>query len=765
MIHIGRRYIWIYLLISVSLSFSAAAQTEKVSGTLLEKGTDRPMAFTNIQNLQSRAISITDTLGRFSISAEPFDTLAFSFIGYENLNVLAGRISTGDTLRMVATSTVLREVKVEGDRARAIEQFNSIRSGMNSLGKDVVFELPAIAGEPDFVKVITLLPGASKGVEGSNDFFIRGGAADQNLVLFDGATVYNTGHLFGFLSVFNPSVVGEVNMMTGGFPAEYGGRLSSIIDIRSKDIQKDAFFMEGGIGLISSRVSAEVPIVKDKLAVQIAGRRTYADKVVALVGSELPYYFYDVNFNADYQLTPTARLKYGFYMGDDVLNYDGTRGRNNDPSGTSFVLGNQIQTLTLNKDFGNIYSETGLSFTRFDYTINNYYQDNRLDVDSDIADLRLQQKLTIPISNRDKIHAGASSTLRTVNTSLVNVEGELAEVIPDSEGEQLQVLENAVFGEWEFKRGALEGIVGARVSGAFLPNRTYWQPEPRIALRYALSENLALKASYTRMAQYIHRVSSSSFALPTDVWYPVDDFVRPQTADQWTLGINRFLQSKDIVIGLEAYYKRMQNLVEFREGTSLVLNPEFRDGLLQGDGSSYGVEVLARKDLGRFRGWLSYTASWTQRQFDELNQGFAFAARYDRRHNTSVVGNYQLNDRWTFSAVWEFISGARFTPTIGYYGVPNASATGVDLIPIFPERNSVKLADTHRLDISVIFKGKTKPGKRWRGDWHFSIYNVYNRSTPIAIDISYDETSDTYQYEQPGLIGLLPSITYNFTFL
>lgn len=745
--------------------FESYAQSS-VSGKLLDAETGESLPFANVQNLATEAVTITDTLGTFRIKASPQDTIEFSFIGYESFKVLAGEIKTNKPIRISPNSTILQTVEVETERSPAIEQFDKIRPGMQTLRKDVIFQLPTIAGEPDFVKVITLMPGSSKGIEGSNDFFIRGGAADQNLVLLDGAPVYNTGHLFGFLSVFNPSAVGEVNIMTGGFPAEYGGRLSSIIDIRSKELSKDQLLVEGGIGVISSRISAEVPIIKDKLAVQVAGRRTYADKVVDLVGAEeLPYYFYDMNFNLDYDLNESTRLHYGFYFGDDVLNYDGTRGRNDDPSGSSFVIGNHIQTLSLEKDYRNFSSTTDLSFTRFDYKINNYFQDNRLNVVSDIRDLSFRQKFTRPITPNDKIHTGFSTIRRSVNTNLINVEGELAEVIPSSEGEQVNVFEGALFGEWEFKRGPLEGIVGTRVSTAFVQGEKYWQPEPRLALRYAIDQNWALKASYTRMAQYIHRVSSSSFALPTDVWYPVDRQVRPQTANQWTLGASRLLEKEGIVLSAEAYYKQMNNLVEFREGTNLVLNPEFREGLLQGDGTSYGFEWLVRKDLGKFRGWLSYTLSWTQRQFDELNEGRVFPARYDRRHNGSVVANYSLNDRWSFSMVWEFISGARFTPIIGYYGVPNASATGVDLIPIYPDRNSVKLADTHRLDLSIILKGKEKPGKKWRGDWHFSVYNVYNRATPIAIDITFDEATNSYSYEQPGLLGLLPSVTYNFKFI
>lgn len=749
------------------LMFPLSANCQSlVTGRIVDSRTGVALPFANIQNLNSGQVSTTDSSGIFQIRALPNDSLHLTFIGYQDFKLLAKQAKPEKPLSLKATSKLLEELQVNASRSPSIEQFDKIRTGIQTIRKDIVFQLPTMAGEPDFVKVITLMPGSSKGIEGSNDFFIRGGAADQNLVLLDGATVYNTGHLFGFLSVFNPSAIGEVNIMTGGFPASYGGRLSSIIDIRSKKISKQQLIVEGGVGVIASRISAEIPIVKDKLAIQIAGRRTYADRVVDLVGAEeLPYYFYDMNFNLDFDLNESTRLHYGFYFGDDVLDYDGTRGRNNDPSGSSFVIGNHIQTLSLEKRFRNVSSTTDLSFTRFDYKINNYFQDNRLNVVSDIRDLGLSQKFTLNTAVDDKLHAGFSGIRRMVDTNLINVEGELAEVIPSSEGEQINVFEGAVFGEWEFKRGKFEGILGGRLSGAWVHNRRYWQPEPRVALRYAVDQNWALKASYTRMSQYIHRVSSSSFALPTDVWYPVDRQVRPQTANQWTIGISRLLESANVVMSAELYYKQLDNLVEFQEGTNLVLNPEFREGLLQGQGKSYGIEWLIRKDIGKFRGWLSYTMSRTQRQFDELNQGRIFPARYDRRHNGSVVTNYSLNDRWSFSLVWEFISGARFTPIIGYYGIPNPAVTGIDLIPIYPDRNSVKLADTHRMDLSVILKGKQKEGQRWRGDWHFSVYNVYNRATPIAIDIIYDEENNSYSYEQPGLLGLLPSVTYNFRFI
>lgn len=738
----------------------------KIDGHLVDARINTALPFANVFNVNSGQTFVTDSTGYYSVFAQANDTIEFSFVGYEKLRMVASELAKANKVLMHASDEYLQEVEVNALRSPSIEQFDKIRPSLHTLRKDVIFQLPSMAGEPDFVKVITLMPGATKGIEGSNDFFVRGGAADQNLVLLDGATVYNTGHLFGFLSVFNPSAIGEVNIMTGGFPAEYGGRLSSIIDIRSKEISKDQFQLEGGIGLISSRISAEIPIIKDKLAIQIAGRRTYADKVVDLIGEEeLPYYFYDMNINVDYSLNKTTRIHYGFYFGDDVLDYDGTRGSNNDPSGTSFVIGNLIQTLSLEKQFQKLSSTTGLTFTRFDYKIDNYYQDNRLNVISDIKDLGLKQKFTFTITANDQLHFGFSAIRRSVNTNLIDVAGELAEVVPTSDGEIINVHEGAAFAEWEFKRGQLEGILGARASAALVEGTNYWQPEPRIALRYAIDPTWAIKASYTRMSQYIHRVSSSSFALPTDIWYPVDPQVKPQFANQWTLGASKLIADKEVVLSAEAYYKQLNNLVEFQEGTNLVLNPEFRDGLLQGDGGSYGLEWLIRKDVGRLRGWLSYTLSWTQRTFDELNRGSTFPSRYDRRHNGALVANYNLNKRWAFSMIWEFISGARFTPITGYYAIPNTAATGVDLIPTYPDRNSVKLADTHRFDLSIILKGKQKPGRNWQGDWHFSLYNVYNRATPISISIVYDEATESYRYEQPGLIGLLPSVTYNFKFI
>ena len=767
-----KRVIWksvgILLLVVITLH-AVCGQTNKIKIRIVDANSQQPLPFCNIQFLPSGKVISTDRLGQFRFDVEAGEEqMVISFIGYQTKRLPLNQAQDIPLEILLTPSvTTLKEVQITAMKTASIEQFQNVRPGEHVLRKEAVMQLPALAGEPDFIKALTLLPGATKGIEGTSDFFIRGGDADQNLVMLDGATVYNTGHLFGFLSVFNPSAVGEVSMMTGGFPAEYGGRLSSIIDVRSKELNKQKTFIEGGIGLISSRVSAEIPIFKDKLAIQLAGRRTYADQVVQLADIDLPYYFYDVNFNLDWEIKNGSRLHYGFYLGDDVLDFNRVRNEDieGDERGTAFSIANMINTLSLEHRFSNrLLSRSTLHSTQFDYFINSFFQDNFVNVVSDIRDYGFTQKFTYQLKGDHSLHGGFSATWHTVDPNLINSGGEISELIPSSEGEDQSVLENAVFTEWEFGYGRFQGILGVRASSAHTGTSPYFNAEPRVALRYALPSDYAIKASYTRMSQYVHRVSSSSFALPTDVWYPVDDLVKPQNADQVTLGLSRLFTKSGIVASSEIYYKKMYNLIEFREGTNLVFSNEFRDALIQGNGESYGLELLLRKDEGRLKGWLSYTLSRTTRQFDEINNGLEFPARYDRRHNLALVTNYALSKRWAFSLVWEFISGARFTPIIGYYSVPNAAVTGVDLIPIYPERNSVSLQDSHRLDLSLTLKGRQTPGKRWYGEWQFSVYNAYNRATPVAIDLTFDEEQNTYRYEQPGLFGLLPSVSYHFKF-
>jgi hypothetical protein len=303
---------------------------------------------------------------------------------------------------------------------------------------------------------------------------------------------------------------------------------------------------------------------------------------------------------------------------------------------------------------------------------------------------------------------------------------------------------------------------GLRGSAAIVNNKNYFTPEPRISVRYAIAKDQALKFSYSRMAQYMHRISNSAVSTPTDIWYPVTDSIRPQTSHQLSLAWQRFLSSKKIYFSAEAYYKSMSSLIGYEEGTNLFFNTDFESRLIQGKGRAYGLEFLVRKEAGKFSGWISYSLSWSWRQFDEINHGDWFHARYDRRHNGAVVAQYALAKRWSVSAVWEFISGARFTPVIGQYTVLAPTLTGVDLIPVYSGVNEVKLADSHRLDLGIKFR--SKPAKKFQWHWFAGVYNTYNRASPIGIVIEQDEADGSLKYSQPGLFGLLPFISYGFKF-
>jgi len=741
------------------------AQSLAVEGHLYDVENNAPLAYANVWLKNQKSGRVTDAQGYFKIPISANDTLAASYLGYETIEIAIDLENLLIfTIYLKRSSMALREIEISAKRSIINESFEDLPASKYELDKKTILTLPSLTGEPDFLKTLLLLPGAVPGVEGTTDIFVRGGDADQNLVLFNGATVYNTGHLFGFLSVFNPYATSDATLLTGGFPAKYGGRLSSIIDIKSREPDFKDFTLEGSIGTLASNLAVGVPLIRDKLSIHLAGRRTYADQLVRLFGQSLPYYFYDINAQLDFKINKSLRLQYHFYKGDDDLDYR-RNFSDNQTSGTDFLIENNTHTLVLDKVFNSrLISKTNVHYTQFRYNIRSFYQDNRLRVNSDINDIGLQHEFIYTPSAHHSFTAGFNAIRHQVVPNLIDSGGEISELIPSSNGRIRNMFESALYGSWRYSKHRLTTEVGLRLSSAYQTDYLYINPEPRINVRWDQGQSGAIKASFTRMMQYMNRVSSSSFALPTDIWYPVTAQIKPQLSDQVTLGYQHQFSKPELLAGIDLYYKNMTNLIAFREGTNLTLNNEFEEALLQGDGNSYGAEMLVRKEAGKLSGWLSYTLSWSNRQFDELNMGKPFRARYDRRHNLSLVTNYKPGKRITISAVWEYISGARFTPLIGYYAVPNAALTGVDLIPLYPERNSVGLNDTHRLDLSITLHGKKKANRSWYGEWQLSLYNAYNRATPIAITLNYDEARNAYFYEQPGLFGALPSITYRFNY-
>jgi outer membrane cobalamin receptor len=748
------------------LSFAVVAQKVTVRGTVND-GFGETLPLASVVLLPDSVIITTGSNGKFSLHTLPgLKMLTISYTGYETWKMNLS-LKKDTTLSIILTSKVdqLKEVTVHGNRFSQEDLVQSTRTGTNTLTQKDITAIPVLMGEADLIKTLQLLPGTIRGVEGSSDLFVRGGAADQNLVLLDGAPIYNTSHLFGFLSVFNPDVLDHVEAINGGFPAEFGGRLSSILNVNTNSLIPEKTHVSADIGLIASRLYVEQPIVKKKASFWVAGRRTYIDQVVKAIGEELPYFFYDLN--AKIILAPTRfdNIEISHYNGDDIL--DIFRDRNNDGNGflTTYNSGNSSQSVKwwhqMNSGWrGNV----SLMRSDYRYNIRNTFEENELAAFSDIEDYGAKLSFEKDSVWKDAtIKAGVEWIRHDISPNVINSEGTIAELLESSAsaGKTANEIAIHVQQEWSLTdRWRLN--TGVRASMAMVNNKNYFFPEPRISARYAVTKDQALKLSYSRMVQYLHRISNSAVSTPTDIWYPVTDSIRPQTSHQFAAAWQRFVPSKKMYFSIEAYYKSMSDLIGYEEGTNLFFNTDFESRLIQGKGRAYGLEFLVRKEAGKFTGWISYTLSWSWRQFNEINNGEWFHARYDRRHNGAVVAQYAFAKRWAVSAVWEFISGARFTPVVGQYTVLAPTLTGVDLIPVYSGINEVKLADSHRLDLGIKFR--SKPERRFQWQWFAGVYNAYNRASPIGIVIEQNETDNSLKYSQPGLFGLLPFISYGFKF-
>lgn len=751
----------------IFLVHAALAQRHDIRGVVQDQdGTELPLA--HITLLPDSMITAADADGKFALSARKGDiAIVVSYTGYHTLrHAFFHDNDTTLTIALSPRANELREVEVVSQRYSQQDLFESTRTSTTTLTQEDINAIPVLGGEADVIKTLQLLPGTLRGVEGSADLFVRGGAADQNLLLLDDAPIYNSSHLFGFLSVFNPDIIEKVDAINGGFPAEYGGRLSSILDVKTKNQIAERTRVSGDIGVIASRLFIEQPVLKDKLSFWITGRRTYVDQIVKRFSEEeLPYHFYDLNGKLIFQPSKTDNIQFSFYSGDDVL--DWFRDRNNDGDGitTTFVSGNNSQSLRWQHQGAHGWnSHVTLIRSKYRYDISNAFEENSLLAVSDIEDVGAKVLFEkSDASRRSTIKTGIDWTQHRVSPNVINTAGTIAELMESSatEGRKANELGIHIQKEWSPMPKWVFNT-GVRVSGALVSDKSYVNPEPRFSGRYAIDDNNSVKFSYSRMVQYIHRVSSSAVSAPTDIWYPVTDEIRPQASHQFAVAWHRFFPSEKLFLSTEAYYKRMNNLIGYEEGTNLFFNTDFQSKLIQGKGRAYGLEVLLRKEAGKFTGWISYTLSWSWRQFDEISNGNWFYSRYDRRHNGAIVTQYALGKRWAVSMVWEVISGSRFTPVIGQYIVLAPTLTGVDLIPVYSSVNGVKLADTHRLDVGLKFK--SRPGRKFQWQWFAGVYNAYNRANPVGINIEQDETDGSLRYEQPGLFGLIPFISYGFRF-
>lgn len=759
------RFYWLNLLILLPCALQA--QKVELKGTVKDNSGERlPQAYIFVS---PDSITVPSTAsGNFSVNVSPGrKDIRVSYIGFENKH-LSINLRRDSTVVIVMNSKInsLQEVVVTGQRNIQEETFLSNRTSTHILTQDIIHAIPVLGGEADLIKTLQLLPGTIRGVEGSSDLFVRGGAADQNLVLLDGAPIYNTSHLFGFISVFNPDVLDRVEAINGGFPAEYGGRLSSILDVKTVSDIPSRTHVSGDVGVIASRLYVEQPVVKDKVSFWVAGRRTYVDQVVKTIGNdELPYYFYDVN--AKVILRPTSRdlIELSHYSGEDIL--DIFRDRNNDGNGymSSYQSGNSTQSLNWRRALPKRWlANLSVIRSRYHYNILNAFEENELNAVSDIEDYGARFLI-----QKDSVHgngtfkAGFDWTRHAVSPNVISTSGTITEILESSSTQGRIANEFAGHAQYEWSPTKKWTVnTGLRISSAIVDSKYYLYPEPRVSARYSIHNHQALKFSYSRMTQYIHRISNSAITSPTDIWYPVTDDIQPQTSHQVAVGWQGTYAENKVLLSLEAYYKDMRQLIGYEEGTNLFLNTDFQSKLIQGKGNAYGLEVLLRKDVGKFTGWVSYTLSWSNRQFDEVNKGMWFPSRYDRRHNGAIVTQYAITKRIAVSMVFEYISGARFTPVVGQYAVFAPTLSGVDLIPIYSGLNQVRLADSHRLDAGIKFR--SKPEKKFQSEWFMGVYNAYNRANPVGITITQDDATGELKYQQPGLFGLLPFISYGFKF-
>ena len=771
------------------LPFLAWAQRPTISGFVRDASSGEALIGANIWNFPTSEGTATNSFGFFSLALQEDSVdVSFSYVGYESLR-LHFFLNSDTTLQIeLEPANELEEVVVRAERS--IEE----NTQMSRIGipVDQIKSLPALMGETDVLKAIQLLPGVQSGTEGSSGIYVRGGGPDQNLILLDGVPVYNASHLFGFFSVFNADAINKVELVKGGFPARYGGRLSSVIDISMKEGNMNEFHGEGGIGLIASRLTLEGPIIKDKASFIISGRRTYIDVLARPLikaqtdGDEVVgYYFYDLNGKVNYKISEKARLYLSAYLGDDRFysryHYEDSFSEGTDEFGLNW--GNITAAARWNHIISNkLFSNTTFTYSRYRFNIfsesiterkqgvggedEKFYSEYQ----SGIKDLSLKVDFDYLPSPDHFVRLGLSGIHHRFNPGAFAFDGFLEEGL-EVGADPTFAMEHMAYVEDDFKiNEQLKVNAGLHFSGFILEEAYYSSLQPRLALRYLLLPDLSLKASYAQMTQYIHLLTNSGIGLPTDLWVPSTKKVQPQHSSQVALGLAKTFDQR-YEISLEGYYKKMNNLIEYKEGASFLnLDKNWENKITFGKGWSTGIEAFVQKKEGSTTGWLGYTLSWTNRQFDALNFGEMFPYKYDRRHDVSLVVIHKFSEKVELSGTWVYGTGNALSLPVAKYEQVWEGVFPTDFkepqwhyneVDVYSKRNEYRMPSYHRMDVSLSLFKKTSWGER---RWVFGVYNGYNRQNPFFIDIGYDEEEEKQVFKQYSLFQLIPSVSYNFKF-
>ena len=767
-------------------------QNVTLSGTLkdIETGEDLIGARVTVDEMPGTG-AITNVYGFYSLTV-PKGTynITIKSLGFKTVKM---------EVDMSESKTLDLEMEVEGKMFGAVEvtaekldeNVTSAEMGVDKIDIKEIENIPVLFGEKDVLKTIQLLPGVKPAGEGNAGFFVRGGSADQNLILLDEAPVYNASHLLGFFSVFNSDALKDVKLYKGGAPAEFGGRLSSVMDIKMKEGNSKKLSVSGGLGLISSKLTIEAPIVKDKGSFIVSGRRTYADVFLRLSNNEAAQnsilYFYDLNAKANYRITKKDRIFLSGYFGRDNFGFSDQFG---------FDWGNATGTFRWNHIYGDrLFGNTSVIFSNYNYKIKFGSGNETFEIGSEIQDINIKEDFDFYINANNTLSFGANIIHHTFRPGEIDTGSDIDFVLNDIENrysiESAAYISNEqkIKKRWKVVYGLrlsnftqigpgdifsydIEGsVTDTTTYGNWEPVASYWGLSPRTSVNFSLNESSSIKASYARTYQFIHLISNSTSSSPTDIWIPSSNNVKPQIADQGAIGYFRNFFDNALEFSTEIYYKNMQNVIDYRDGAEVTLNPTVEGELLYGVGRAYGVEFLLKKRRGKFSGWVSYTLSRSERQFDEINDGAWYAARQDRTHDVSIVGMYNFTERITASATWVYYTGNAVTFPSGKYELDG------QIVNLYSERNGYRMPDYHRLDLGVTlynkkFKTVTDPitgeskevAKRFESSWNFSVYNAYAREN--AYSITFQENAETGQTEavQLALFKAVPSISFNFKF-
>lgn len=787
-----RKYLTVF-----SLFFLMAASAQEkftLSGIVTDAGSNETLIGASVFIIETNTAIATNEYGFYSISLPPGTyTVEVSYVSFGTIrNTVTLNRNIRQNFQLTMGTQELDEIVISENQKRAA--IKKPEMSVNKLSIQDIKKMPVVLGEVDILKSLLQLPGVTNAGEGSSGFNVRGGAADQNLILLDEATIFNSSHLFGFFSVFNSDAIKNLKLYKGGIPARFGGRVSSVLDIYQKEGNSKEFHMNGGIGLISSRLLAEGPIAKGRSSFLVAGRASYAHLFLKLTDNDNSAYFYDLNTKLSHKLNENNNLYLSGYFGRDVFNINNSF--NN-------VYGNTV----INLRWNHLFSEKLFANTSLIYS--DYYYGLELDFiglqwDSGIKNYNLKYNLKHYLSDKFKLNYGLNALYYDFNPGKVSPSNESSSINPE-QLDKKYAFEPALYIDAEHTltdnitvsyglRYSMFYRLGAQTLNTYANDQPvnydndlkiyekapatgtqrygsneviadFNNLEPRAAISYSINDNQSVKASYNRMAQYLHLISNTSSPTPLDVWAPSGKYIEPQLLDQVAVGYFRNFSNDKYTLEVESFYKKIKNRIDYIDGANLIANNAIEQVVLNGRSRAYGLEVLLRKNEGKLSGWIAYTLSRSEQQTPGrvagetgVNNGEWYKTGYDKLHNLSVTASYELNDKWTFGSIFALQSGQPVTYPNGQY------VYGDITIPSYGQRNEDRLPAYHHLDVSATYTPKPEKNKGWQGEWVFSIYNLYNRKNAASISFRQNEDTGYNEAVRLSIFGVIPSVTYNFKF-